>query len=72
MKLFCVIIARDAIEYVSADHYDAFDEAGRKLFSTYSYRNLVDYVRGQGYTTVPLNSRCGRAITDKLENQGKS
>jgi len=66
----CVIIARPGVEYVNADHYDAYNEDGRKIMSTYSYRNLVAYVRGQGYEPVPLNSRCARTITDKLENQG--
>ena len=65
----CIILARPAVERVNADHYDAFNEDGRKLISTYSYRNMVEYLKGQEFEPVSLNSRCGRTILDKLENQ---
>ena len=49
--------------------FDAFNEDGRFVFALFDYENLSRYVEAQGYEVVPLNSRCGRTILDKVNGE---
>jgi hypothetical protein len=56
-------------ESVSKTGYFAYDEHARFICSWATYDSCVRYAASQGYETVPLNSRFGRTILDKLNNE---
>ncbi len=46
--------------------YEAFSEIGRLIARRTNYADLLSTLSHYGFASVPLNSRCGRTIHDKL------
>lgn len=55
--------------YGRHQEFVAYNEDGRLIIRFQHYLNVVKYVLGQGYVQVPLNSRIGKTIMDKVEGQ---
>lgn len=63
----CIIITRQGFATLA---YRAFDEDGDQVsMTTYNYNQLVVTLRHKGYSPVPLNSRLGRTIQDKVNGE---
>lgn len=55
------VIIRDTLH-----GYILYNEDGRPVVSLRGYNNLEWMAKERGYTVVPLNSRVGRTIQDKI------